>query len=520
MLGAAARRGEGAVGRSGRGGAGDGEMEAFRIEMAEPRPRRRRGALRVFDAFRAHPAGLWILVPTEVWERFSYYGMRALLVLYMNNILFRPGEWQSVWGIGLITSLFGEPHDDMEPAARRQLVASVASSVYGLYTALVYCTPLPGGYLSDQYFGQRRMVILGGVIMAFGHFALAFHDAFLLGLALICLGNGCFKPNISTQVGRMYKDGDPMRTQAFFIFYCGINFGAFLSPIVCGELRQEVGYDAGFAAAGVGMLLGLVIYITGARLVPPDKPRFVPAPGLGGIDGGRSALHGGGAQGSGSFWEQLKRHRLRVSAIVTIALLTVPFWGVYELQGNTMALYGQERVNRQIGAWEMPTEFIQSINPFIIFALTPAVNAIWAWQRRRGSEPSPSSKMSAGLVLLASGYFLLSLVTSEEGGRKVSVLWIVLATFLWTAGELYLSPIGLDFISTYSPKEMTSLLMGVWFLSSFFGNYLSGWLGSYYPYMPHQAFFLIMAFVALGAGGVMFLLGNFAMRYLKRETPV
>jgi len=514
MLGAAARRGGGA----GRPGGGGGEVEAFRIEVAEARPRRRRGALRFFDVLRAHPSGLWILVPTEVWERFSYYGMRALLVLYMTNVLFRPGEWQSVWGIGLVTGLFGEPRDDLEPEARAKLVVSIASSVYGLYTALVYCTPLPGGYLSDQYFGQRRMVVFGGAVMALGHFALAFHDAFLLGLGLICVGNGCFKPNISTQVGRMYKDGDPMRTQAFFIFYCGINFGAFLSPIVCGELRQEVGYDAGFAAAGVGMLLGLAVYVTGARLVPPDKPRLKGAPGSDG-SAPRGGGGGGGGRAGGSFWEQLKLHRLRVAAIVTIALLTVPFWGVYELQGNTMALYGQDRVNRVIGSWEMPTEFIQSINPFIIFALTPVVNIVWAWQRRRGSEPSPSSKMSVGLVLLAAGYFLLSLVTTEEGGRKVSVLWIFLSTLLWTAGELYLSPIGLDFISTYAPKEMTSLLMGFWFLASFFGNYLSGWLGSFYPYMPHRAFFSTMAAVALGAGGVMFLLGNLAMRFLKRDAP-
>ena len=342
------------------------------------------------------------------------------------------------------------------------------------------------------------MIVAGGVTMALGHFSLAFHNAFFLGLFLIIVGNGCFKPNVSTQVGRLYGAGDGRRTTAFFIFYCGINLGAFLSPLVCGELRQEVGYDAGFAAAGFGMLLGLVIYLAGQKHLPPDREKEK-------------------SQATGkrmSFAEQVRENRPRVLAIVAVCVLAVPFWGVYEQQGNTIAVYGDKIVNRRIGGWEMPTEFLQSINPFLIFLLTPLLNALWAWQRKRNREPAPTTKMALGLFLLGLGYLLLALLTAEEGGHRLSILWIVVCMALYTTGELFLSPIGLTFVSAESPPSMTSLLMGCWFLSSFFGNYTAGWLGSFYPYLSHRGFFFMLTLIAGTAGVVMFVVGRLAVRML------
>ena len=223
-----------------------------------------------------------------MWERFSYYGMRALLVLYLTKVILARGFWPNVAGIGLVTSLYGQPDDSLPDEARERQVKAIASRLYGLYTALVYLTPLAGGYLADRHFGQRRMVLAGGALMAVGHATMASDRLCLLGLGLIALGNGAFKPNISTQVGRLY-DGDggssARRDGAFSIFYCGVNLGAALAPLVTGGLRAASGFAAGFAAAGVGMLIGLAVFVAGSRHLPPDAFAQPPSPPGGGSTG-------------------------------------------------------------------------------------------------------------------------------------------------------------------------------------------------------------------------------------------
>ena len=347
------------------------------------------------------------------------------------------------------------------------------------------------------------MVLLGAVVMAAGHFTLSFHDAFFVGLLLIIVGNGCFKPNISVQIGRLYVDEDPRKTTAFFIFYCGINLGAFFAPLVCGALRSAVGYAAGFAAAGVGMGVGLLIYVAGwaLRLLPPDRERE------------KSKVTGH----SLSFFGQVKVHRWEVLCLITVCAMTVPFWGTYEQSGNTIALYSETMVDRQVGTWEMPTEFVQAINPFFILAMTPAVNAIWAFERRKGMEPTPTGKMAIGLVFVTLSYTYMTLITGEEGGHTIPIVFLIVQSALITWGELYLSPVGLAFVSDYSPPSLTSLMMGCWLLSSFAGNYLAGWIGTFYGRMSHRAFFTMLALVAAAAAAVMYVVGKRVMRRLERS---
>jgi POT family proton-dependent oligopeptide transporter len=421
--------------------------------------------VRETKTFLGHPVGLFVLFFTEMWERFSYYGMRGLLKLYMVNYLFVASRQILQGGTERVA---GDPHAVLGWDFIRHLTQSNpnalpgvhASVIYGWYTGLVYLTPLLGGYIADKYWGQRKTVVLGGILMAIGHFLMAFENWFFFALLFLIIGNGAFKPNISTQVGNLYAQDDPRRDGAFTIFYMGINLGAFICNLVCGTLAVVKGWDWGFAAAGVGMIIGLVVYLFGQKYLATDNltdTKAIP--------------------------ESQKKHSLdesektRVWALIALCMLNVVFWAVYEQQGNTLQTWADEKtIWPVIMGFQIPATWFQSFNPLFIFLLAPLLDIFWIRQGKKGTEPSSVAKMSIGSFILGLSFIVMVFVASK-GDEKGSWVWPVFCTFLLTIGELYLSPIGLSLVTKVSPARIVSLMMGMWLLSSFFGNILSGYIG-------------------------------------------
>ncbi len=427
-----------------------------------------------------HPRGLTFLFATEMWERFSYYGMRALLVLYMVKLLLLPGHADNVIGLGALRYLF-------ESMSGPLGVQPFSSHVYGLYTGLVYLTPVFGGMLADRVLGQHRTILLGAAMMAIGHFMMAFEPLFLIALTMLILGNGAFKPNMSAQVGGLYAPGDPRRDRAYSIFYVGINLGAFLAPLVCGTLGEELGWHYGFTAAGVGMTIALAIYLYAMPTLPPDE------------------LHK--AMAAGIEHKPLDRNERRgILALIALFVPTTLFWATYEQQGNTIVLWADDYTDRTINLilWhgEIPITWFQAFNPFLIFVFTPFIIALWAWQARRGREPSTVTKMSIGCFGVTLANLIMVAAAWQAAGDEASWLWLLAYFVVITLGELYLSPIGLSLVSKVAPARMVSMLMGLWLATSFTGNLIAGWLGSFWSSMDKTTFFLMIAGIALIASAV------------------
>src|SRR5689334_3248277 len=420
------------------------------------------------DELFGHPRALAYLFTTEMWERFSYYGMRALLVLYMVKYLFTPQSSGDVLGLAPfrhgLEFVFG-------PLAPQPL----ASQIYGFYTGLVYLTPIFGGLLADRLLGQRRTVILGASLMAAGHFLMAFERWFLLALLVLILGNGCFKPNISTQVGSLYAPGDHRRDRAFSIFYVGINLGAFLAPLVCGTLGETYGWHYGFAAAGIGMTLGLTIYLAATPTLPRDA--FVRRDTSGKMDRG-------GWRGIG--------------ALLVLFIPVSLFWATYEQQGNTIALWADGFTDRHVFGAEIPVTWFQAFNPLMIFAFTPFIVALWRRQGKR--EPSTVVKLAIGLLLNAASWLLMAAAAQLTGGGQASWLWLFAFFVVITVGELYLSPTSLSLVTKVAPAGVLSMMMGVWLSTSFVGGFLAGYLGTFWSAMSKPGFFLMLAVISAAAG--------------------
>jgi POT family proton-dependent oligopeptide transporter len=439
-------------------------------------------------SFFGHPRGLGLLFAVEMWERFSYYGMRAILVLYLVNSL----AWKTAEAAGL----------------------------YGTYTSLVYLTPLLGGFLADRLIGTRRSMILGAVIIALGHFALAMPGmaTFYAGLGLIIVGTGFFKPNVSTQVGQMYRPGDPRRDAGFTIFYMGVNTGAALGPLVCGYLAQSerFGWHWGFGAAGVGMVLGLATYLWGRERympgiglwqpppthaeahgpdgAPPQRALIRDAVGgavTGGLLGGLASGWGlqqtamGAVIGAALAVTVLGTHgqeRRRVLAIFLVAFFVVFFWAAYEQAGSSMNLFADKNTDLTVLGWEIPSSWFQSVNAILIVAFGPVFAMLWGGLARRGREPSTALKMVMGLALLGVGFlFLVAGGARADGGVRVSPIWLLLAYAFHTFGELCLSPVGLSYVTKIAPLRFASLLMGTWYLANAAANKLAGALAAYTP---------------------------------------
>ncbi len=442
-------------------------------------------------SFFGHPRGLGLLFVTEMWERFSYYGMRALLVLYLVNEL----EWDTVR----------------------------AASLYGTYTMLVYLTPIVGGYLADRVMGTHRALLVGGFIIAAGHFVLALEgmNAFYAGLGLVIVGTGFFKANVSTMVGQLYVEGDARRDAGFTLFYMGINVGGFLGPLVCGYLAQSerFGWHYGFAAAGVGMVLGLLAYMFLKRKylgTIGDAPTGNARPALSGSpiagndvstrNGSIGAVAGAAVAWliSGSILGVLVgtiigaalaitvlgtqgEERKRVIALFIVAFFVVFFWAAFEQAGSSMNLFADKYTNLRAGSFTIPSSWFQSVNSFFIIFFAPVFASIWLALGRRGKEPSTPLKMSLGLALLGVGFLLLVVGGARaDTGIKVSPAWLIGAYLFHTFGELCLSPVGLSYVSKVAPVRFASLLMGVWFLANAAANKLAGFMAGYTP-LPGEA---------------------------------
>ena len=442
-----------------------------------------------------HPRGLTFLFTTEMWERFSYYGMRSLLVLYMTKYLLLPDHAGNVAGLltvkHALETVFGPL--DVQP---------LSSQIWGLYTGLVYFTPIFGGLLADRVLGQRHTVVIGAVLMAIGHFMMAFEQLFVFALLALILGNGCFKPNISTQVGGLYAPGDHRRDRAYSIFYVGINLGAFLAPLICGTLGEKVGWHYGFAAAGVGMCIGLCIYLYALPMLPQDELHKSAQ-----IGAARSAAQIGAAH-----VERRPLNRDEWRAIGALLVLFVPntlFWATYEQMGNTTILWIDSKVDRGIDlfGWttQIPTTWFLAFNPFMIFAFTPFVVMLWARQAERRTEPSTITKMALGCFGVTAADLIRAFAAFHAGSGQASWLWVLLSVATVTIGELYLSPVGLSLVTKVAPARILSMMMGIWLATSFTGGFLAGYIGSFWSRMSPPQFFLLVAGIAALAGVMIFL---------------
>jgi POT family proton-dependent oligopeptide transporter len=419
--------------------------------------------------FFGHPRGLATLFFTEMWERFSYYGMRGFLILYMTKAL-------------LFTDKQG-------------------SNAYTAYVSAVWITPIFGGLIADAWLGQYRSVLIGGIIIALGHFTLAFHGLPFLyaGLALIVIGTGMLKPNVSTLVGGLYEPGDERRDAGFSLFYMGINLGAFLGPIIAGRIAEGIDWHLGFACAGVGMLLGLTQYILGRRHLLPAVERIAAQKAA------RKAADQTAAGGQGGRGRLTSDDWRRISAVVVLFVFASLFWGAYEQAGSTLTLFADRYVHLELLGLKLYASWFVSVQAAFVILLSPLF--AWLWVRLGPRQPSSPAKFAFALVFVGLAFVLLIPAGSlAQQGIKVSPLWLIAAYFIQELGELCLSPVGLSLVTKVAPVRLVSFVMGIFFLSNFVGNLLAGWSARFVSTVPLVTLFGVTAAVTIGAGLVLFLL--------------
>lgn len=444
-----------------------------------------------------HPPGLYLLFFTEMWERFSYYGMRALLTLYLTTALISGG-------LGF--------------------EKSTAMSIYGFFTGAVYFTPLLGGYLSDRYIGRRRAITIGGVLMALGNFclfALTNTAGLYMGLALLIIGNGFFKPNISTLVGELYPNDEGRKDAAFTIFYMGINIGGFFAPLVCGFLAEDLfkttidgidhfGFRFGFLAAAIGMIVGQVIYngLGNRYLGDIGKNTVGAAARESGVDVSREPL--------------TPKEKQRTAVIVIITCFVIFFWAGFEQAGSSLTLYADKFVDKHIFGWEVPTSWFQSLNPLFIVLLAPVLSAFWIkLAATKKGDLSIPVKMSLGMIMLGLGYMVLIMAVLQTGSDannvvvQSNILFIIVTYLLHTLGELFLSPVGLSMVSKLAPAKLASLLMGVWLASTGVANVLGGYLAAITQSLGYFEVFGLIGLMAIVMGLILLLLSRKLVRMME-----
>jgi POT family proton-dependent oligopeptide transporter len=446
--------------------------------------------------FFGHPRGLFYLFSTELWERYAYYGMVAILVLYMQNYLFLPGHAEHVL-------LYAPIKRGLESVYGPLSAQAMASQIYGIYGFLTYAAPLLGGIVADRFLGQRKAVLIGAILLSAGYFALSVESLFFVGFPLVFFGIGLFKPNISTQVGNMYAPGDLKRDSAFSIFYVGINIGGILGPFIVGYLGEEVGWAYGFIAAGVGLAGGLLIYMRGLKTLPMDALSKARENQVACVPFGRDE------------WRA-------VWALVGVAFLNIFFWASWYLQFNIMNTWADENTERHIALFDftVPTTWFQTINGIFILSLTPFVTALWARQARRGREPSTAVKMALGCIFLGLSFlFMLLPVASMGADHKVSLWWLVAFYAVYTLGELYVSPIGLALVTKVAPARIVSMMMGMWLMSYAVGNWIAGNIGALWEKMSMSSFFMLAAAIPIVAGVVIWAVSRPLHPILERAQP-
>ena len=482
-------------------------------------------ALQNTGTFLGHPKGLFICFLTEMWERFSYYGMRALLILYLTK------HWE--------------------------FTDATSYLIYGAYTSLVYITPVLGGMLADQILGSKKAVTFGAILLVFGHLGMAIENSeqiFYLSLALIVSGVGYLKPNISTMVGALYEEGDSRRDSGFTIFYMGINIGAFTATLLCGYLGEEIGWAYGFGAAGIGMLFGLMIFLWGQKylsgLAEPPTDKYRETFYLGGLAAGtyeiwayiagvamvlvtwflvqNSAIVGTLLGGFGALFigawllyalfrcEQEERDRLIVVGI--LIFFSLIFWALFEQAGSSLNILTDRGVDRVIFGWEVPASMFQSLNAGFIFTIAPLFAFLWIALAKRNIEPSTPVKFSIGIFFVGLGFLALVYGMESSDGLQTGIIWIVLIYLLHTLGELCLSPVGLSSVTKLSPQRIVGFMMGMWFFASAAGNFVAGEIAKatatdvsgastdVYNLVQKQSFIDVYTNVGLMAVGVAFVL--------------
>ncbi len=426
--------------------------------------------------FLGHPKGLFVCFATEMWERFSYYGMRALLILYLTK------HWE--------------------------FTDATSYLIYGAYTSLVYIMPVFGGMLADQILGSKKAVTYGAILLVFGHLGMTVESneqIFYLSLALIVSGVGFLKPNISTMVGALYEEGDPRRDSGFTIFYMGINIGAFTATLLCGYLGEQVGWAYGFGAAGIGMLFGLIIFLWGQKYLeglaePPSNKYLQKMNGIsyeswayisgifmvlvtwflvqnsqlvGQLLGGFGAIFIG-AWLLYALFRCAPDERDRLIVVGILILFSLIFWALFEQAGSSLNILTDRGVNRVIFGWEVPASMFQSLNAGFIFTIAPLFAMLWIALAKRNMEPSTPIKFSIGIILVGLGFLALVYGMRSSEGLQTGIFWIILIYLLHTLGELCLSPVGLSSVTKLSPQRIVGFMMGMWFFASAAGNYVAG----------------------------------------------
>jgi POT family proton-dependent oligopeptide transporter len=397
------------------------------------------------------PRGLTVLFLTNMWEQFSYYGMRAILVYYMTKqLLVAQGN---------------------------------ASLIYGTYTACAYFTPIVGGVVADRMLGKRRAIIIGGSIMAAGHFFMTFDALVYLGLITIALGNGLFLPSLPSQIDDLYKPGDPRVGWAYNVYYVGVNIGGVLGMLICGTLGEVYGWHYGFGAAGIGMVAGLCIYLYGQRLLPSQAlaRREV-----------KSTHRPAGFA------------RSTLVLLASIALSVAVFRAAYEQLGNTVALWADVGVNRHAGSFTIPMTWFQMLNPLLVMVMTPPLLAAWRRRADRGAAERPMRKMALGAALVGLSYALIAGLSAMGGAAHW--LWFVLFFVVLTFGELHILPTGLGLFARLAPAGLGATTVAAWYLATFAGSLTAGVVGTLWSHTGHAGFFAILSVIALIASGMLLLL--------------
>jgi POT family proton-dependent oligopeptide transporter len=446
-------------------------------------------------AFVGHPLGLAYLAFMEAFERFSFYGMQALLVLYMTSQLLHPGHVEHVAGFAAFRAGLTRVFGPMSPQA-------VSSEIFGLYAGFCSFTPVFGGIVGDRVLGQKRAVLLGGAMMAAGHFLMAFEAPFLLALTLLMLGCGLLKGNISAQVGNLYRPADRRRIDAFQIFYMAANVGVFSAPLVCGTLGEKVGWHWGFGAAGVGMLISLGIYLAGYGFLPPDT---LPPPGKRRVETAR-----------------LNRSDAPTLAAMGVLLVVVAlFWIANGEVLNAYMIWARSHLNLQVADFTVPTTWLQAVSAIVGITMAPVLIGLWNAQAERGTEPSALGKMAIGCGLAVAAYGLLALAVVVTGPGKVPLVWALGFHLMVQTGYLFVYPIGMALFSRAAPPAINSLMIGIYFLSVFAGSLLVGWVGQFYEKMTAPAFWLLHAAAAGLAAAIILALWRPLSRALApRPEPV
>ena len=439
--------------------------------------------------FLGHPRGLAYIAFTEAWERFSFYGMQALLMLYMTGHLLKAGTVESVAGFATLRA-------GLESLYGPLSIQALASTIFGLYVGLIYFTPVLGGLIGDRITGRKRAVLAGAVLMAGGHFMMAFEAAFLPALLALIVGAGLLKGNLAAQVGNLYSHNDRRRDGAYTVYFTAINVGAFVAPLVCGTLGELYSWHYGFAAAGVGMLIGIVIYLAGARYLPPEAVR----------------LH------------QRERPRLQpgdgrvLIALSVLIAITALFWTAQAQVWNVYPLWVRDFVDRSAFGVSVPVTWFQSLDSLTVLLLAPVLVVFWRAQGKRGTEPADLSKVALGCALMGAAFLFITAGDLVAGDGQVALIW-TLAFHLFTAfGYLYAAPVALALVSRTAPVAVNAMMVGAYYLGIFAGGLLSGRLARLYEPLQPPAFWAVHAAVGISGALLIVLLRRPLLRALKLDA--